>query len=173
MRQYRIRIDVVVLCGLFALALAPVARAQVQEASEELVAAQQKATAAREAVDAADAALDEIRKKLENIAWQLEPLYRTLDVEMRNRDKKGEADTRAKIKPLKESRVELTASRERARMLLVQRQAELDAAEAQVRIQELLIAEEPDTKKIDDWKKKQEKAESTARKTAKLIEGLP
>jgi hypothetical protein len=156
---------VAVLLGMFAML-----PSHAGSTPEDLAGARERQEEARVALDAANESLFGVRGELDKLDEKLADAYRVLDNEMRRRDRAKEAESRAKVETLKSTRDQLWTKRDRAETLVAQREAELDSAQALVRIHELQSAANADSSQVKKWQKRHEKALAKARRLERSLE---
>lgn len=139
----------------------------------ELEDARLRTEEARSTLNQSSASLEDVEARLAAIKEKLVSAYRVLDVEVRDRDTAGEADSRSDIERLQENKLQLAAERERARITVARHDAELEAEEAMLRIVELRLTSEPAAAEIKRLQRKHDKAMSQARAMARRLEALP
>ncbi len=166
MRTFAFPIRVIVLLGALCVCTA----ATRASTPEELGVALKHRDDALVVVDEAKAALADIEAQLAKIKTELDYEYRALDAEVRRKNRDEEAKHRATIRTLKEKRDGLWVARDQAKLVVAQREAESESAEALFRISELRSTGSNDSSQIQQLQKKHEKALARARRLQREIE---
>lgn len=158
-----------VLLGTLIIPVASVAGSTYEDPAE----AQKHKEEASVALDATHAALTDLQAELDKVKEKLRSAYRVLDGEIRRGDKEGEADSRATIEELKATRDRLSTQRDQAHLRAALHQAELESAQALIRISELESTTNADPAQVAQWQKKREKAEAKARRLERDLQQQP
>jgi vacuolar-type H+-ATPase subunit I/STV1 len=137
---------------------------------ENLSAAQKHRDDALVTLEAAKTTLTDAEAKLSKVKNKLDYEYRALDAEVSRRNHEEEAKLRVTIQDLKETRYELSAKRDRARLVVTQREAESEAADALCQVFELRSSDNGDPSQIRQWQKRHEKALARARRLQREVE---
>lgn len=137
---------------------------------ENLAAAQKLRDDAIVTLEAAKSALADVEAQLNKVKNELDYEYRALEAELRRRNREEEATLRATIQELKETRGEILIERDRARLVVAQREAESEAVDALCHVYELQSSDNGDPSRIHQWQKKHEKALAKARRLQREME---
>lgn len=122
------------------------------------------------ALDAANGELAGIEERLGKIKSELDVEYRVADDHTRRGSHEEESKSRAAIRELKSERDDLWVARDRAKLVVSQRQAEAESAEALFQIHDLESSESADSSLIKQWRKKHERALARARRLQRELE---
>jgi hypothetical protein len=166
MRTFVFPVQVVVLLG----ALCAWTASTGASTPEDSAAALQHRDGALVALGEAQTALEDIETQLTKIKQELDYEYRALDAEVRRKNREEESKHRATIRSLKKKRDGLWVARDQARLVVSQREAESESAEALFRISELQTSGSNDSPQIQQLQKKHEKALARARRLQREID---
>jgi hypothetical protein len=122
------------------------------------------------ALDEARGTLAEIEAKLAALKDDMSREYRVMDDARRRKNRADELESRQLIEAMKATRDELWVGRDRARIVVGQRQAAWEAAEAGLRMHDLETSEGADAVQIQQLQRKHEKATAKASRLQREVE---
>lgn len=155
------RLTVVFICG--ALAVLTVAADEPKDATTGR-------EQASEALGEAKQTLSDLTAQLKKTNEDMEGQYRILKSDTYRRDREQQTESKSDIQRLQQERNDLWAARDMARLVLLQREAEFESADALLRIFELQSSGKGESAEVRKWQKKQEKAQARALKLQREVE---